>query len=202
MSGEINSVPRYVSHRIWQVIVFLTLLGGPVTVAPAQTSFFGAPKASYEEPEYEPSEKEPIAISAEYSQQWEEDFVSVSILKGDCRIKQGDATLRSRQMVIWHRKTRQTDRISVYMEGEVRVDLPGESKTENSLLVNLVTQNGLKQNFRRPTQITTAPDDQVLNRAIERRGIPHDHQLKRAQFIVEKPPLEGPELSPIPEQEI
>lgn len=202
MSGEINSVTRYVSHRIWQVIVFLTLLGGPVTVAPAQTSFFGAPKASYEEAEYEPSEKEPISISAEYSQQWEEDFVSVSILKGNCRIQQGDAILRSRQMVIWHRKTRQTDRLSVYLEGEVRIDLPGESKSENSLLVNLVTENGLKQNLRRPSQITVAPDDPVLNRAIERRGIPHDHQLKRAQFIVEKPPLEGPELSPIPEQEI
>jgi len=201
VSGEINSVSRYVSHTVWQAVVLITMLGGMVTIAPAQTSFFGAPKASYEESEYEPSEEEPIEISAEYAQQWEEDFVEVSILKGNCRIKQGAAVLSARQMVIWHRKTRKTDRISVYLEGEVRVDLPGESKNENSMLVNLVTQNGLKTKIRRPSTDTASTDDPLLKRATQRRGIPHDHQLKRAQFIVEKPPLEGPELSivPVPE---
>ncbi|MCA9014265.1 MAG: hypothetical protein KDA77_02930, partial [Planctomycetaceae bacterium] len=202
MSGEINSVSRYVSRILWQAIVLLTMLGGAATNAPAQTGFFGAPKASYEASEYEPSEKEPIEISAEYSQQWEEDFVKVSILKGNCRIQQGDAVLRSRQMVIWHRQTRKTDRISVYLEGEVRVDLPGESKSENNLLVNLVTQNGVKNQIRRSSANIASDDDPLLKRAIQRRGIPHDHQLKRAQFLVEKPPLEGPELTPVPEQEL
>ena len=202
MSGEINSDSRYVSLRIWRVILLIAILGGVTTVAPAQTSFFGAPKASYEESEYEPSEQESIQIEAEYSQQWEQDFVNVSILKGNCRIQQGDAVLRSRQMVIWHAKSRKTDRISVYLEGEVRVDLPGESKSENSLLVNLVTQNGLKTKYRRPTNGTPAEDDPLLKRATQRRGIPHDHQLKRAQFIVEKPPIEGPELAPMPEPEM
>ncbi|WP_145114607.1 hypothetical protein [Gimesia panareensis] len=180
----------------------IAILGGVATVAPAQTSFFGAPKASYEESEYEPSEQEPIEVEAEYSQAWEQDFVNVSILKGNCQIKQGDAILRSRQMVIWHAKSRKTDRISVYLEGEVRVDLPGESKNENSLLVNLVTQSGLKANIRRPSNGVVAEDDPLLKRATQRRGMPHDHQLKRAQFIVEKPPLEGPELAPAPEPEL
>lgn len=202
MSGEIYSDSRYVSLRIWRVILLIAILGGVTTVAPAQTSFFGAPKASYEESEYEPSEQESIQIEAEYSQQWEQDFVNVSILKGNCRIQQGDAVLRSRQMVIWHAKSRKTDRISVYLEGEVRVDLPGESQSENSLLVNLVTQNGLKTKYRRPTNGTPAEDDPLLKRATQRRGIPHDHQLKRAQFIVEKPPIEGPELAPMPEPEM
>ncbi|QDU53175.1 LPS-assembly protein LptD [Gimesia panareensis] len=202
MSGEIYSVSRYVSLCIWRVIVSIAILGGVATVAPAQTSFFGAPKASYEESEYEPSEQEPIEVEAEYSQAWEQDFVNVSILKGNCQIKQGDAILRSRQMVIWHAKSRKTDRISVYLEGEVRVDLPGESKNENSLLVNLVTQSGLKANIRRPSNGVVAEDDPLLKRATQRRGMPHDHQLKRAQFIVEKPPLEGPELAPAPEPEL
>ncbi|QDT45394.1 LPS-assembly protein LptD [Gimesia alba] len=202
MSGEINSVSRYVSHILWRAFVLITMLGGAATIAPAQTSFFGAPKASYEESEYEPSEEEPIEISAEYSQQWEEDFVKVSILKGNCRVQQGDAVLRSRQMVIWHRKTRKTDRVSVYLEGEVRVDLPGESKSENSLLVNLVTQNGIKAKIRRPAANIASDDDPLLKRATQRRGIPHDHQLKRAQFIVEKTPLEGPEFTPLPEPEL
>lgn len=202
MSGEINSVFRYVSLSIWRAIVSFTILGGFATLAPAQTSFFGAPKASYEESEYEPSEQEPIEIEAEYSQQWEQDFVNVSILKGNCRIRQGDAVLRSRQMVIWHAKSRKSDRLSVYLEGEVRVDLPGESKNENSLLVNLVTKNELKTKIRRPIQMTAASDDPLLKRATQRRGIPHDHQLKKAQFIVEKPPIEGPELAPTPEPEL
>jgi len=202
VSGEINSVFRYVSLSIWRAIVSFTILGGFATLAPAQTSFFGAPKASYEESEYEPSEQEPIEIEAEYSQQWEQDFVNVSILKGNCRIQQGDAVLRSRQMVIWHAKSRKSDRLSVYLEGEVRVDLPGESKNENSLLVNLVTKNELKTKIRRPIQMTAASDDPLLKRATQRRGIPHDHQLKKAQFIVEKPPIEGPELAPTPEPEL
>ncbi|MDF1742663.1 MAG: hypothetical protein P1V19_03150 [Gimesia sp.] len=201
MSGEINSVSRYVSRTIWQAIVLLTMLGGMLTDAPAQTSFFGAPKASYEELEYEPSEDEPIEVSAEYSQQWEENFVEVSLLKGNCRIKQGDAVLSARQMVIWHRKTRKTERISVYLEGEVRVDLPGESKNENSLLANLITQKGMQFKVRRPSIRTVSADDPFLKRATQRRGIPHDHQLKRAQFIVEKPPLEGPELNLAPSPE-
>ncbi|QDU07240.1 hypothetical protein [Gimesia aquarii] len=202
MSGEINPVSRYISHTIWQAVILLTMLGGLVTIAPAQTSFFGAPKASYEESEYVPPEEAPIEISAEYSQQWEEDFVEVSILKGNCLIKQGEAVLRARQMVIWHRKTRKTNRVSIYLEGEVRVDLPGESKNENSLLVNLVTQKGVKADIRRSSTIKASQDDPLLKRAIQRRGTPHDHQLKRAQFIVEKPPLEGPELNTVPAPEL
>lgn len=202
MSGETNPVSRYVLRILCRAVVIATMLGGVATIAPAQTSFFGAPKASYEEPEYEPSEEEPIEISAEYSQEWEEDFVKVSILKGNCRIKQGDAVMRSRQMVVWHRKTRKTDRVSVYLEGEVRVDVPGESKNENSLLVNLVTQNGIKANVRRPASNIAADDDPLLKRATQRRGIPHDHQLKRAQFIVDQAPLEGPEFAPAPEPQL
>lgn len=201
MSGVINPVFRFVTHTIWQAIVLITLLGGAATSAPAQTSFFGAPKTSYEESVYEPSDEEPIEISAEYSQQWEENFVEISILKGNCRIKQGDAVLSARQMVTWHRKTRNTERLSVYLEGEVRVDLPGESKNENRLLVNLVTKKGMKVKVRRPSIRPVSSDDPLLKRAIQRRGIPHDHQLKRAQFIVEKPPLEGPELNLAPSPE-
>ena len=125
-------------------------------------------------------------------------MVELSILKGNCRIKQGDAVLTANQMVVWHRKNRKTDLVSVYLEGEVRVDLPGESKNEASLLVNLVTQNGIKTNVRRPSTNTTFNDDPLLKRATQRRGIPHDHKLKRAQFIVEKPPIEGPELNTVP----
>lgn len=202
MSGEINSVSRYVSHTIWQAVVLIITLGSLVTIAPAQTSFFGAPKASYEESEYVPPEEAPIEIYAEYSQQWDEDFVEVSILKGNCRIKQGEAVLRARQMVIWHRKSRKTNRVSIYLEGEVRVDLPGESKNETSLLVNLVTQKGMKANIRRSSTVTASHDDPLLKRAMQRRGAPHDHQLKRAQFLVEKPPLEGPELNVVPSPEL
>ena len=59
MSGEINSVTRSVSRTIWQAVIFLITLGGMVTIAPAQTSFFGAPKTSYEDSEYIPPEEDP-----------------------------------------------------------------------------------------------------------------------------------------------
>ena len=49
------------------------------------------------------TQRDPIAVSADFMQEWVQELESVSILRGRCRIVQGQMTLTARQMIIWRR---------------------------------------------------------------------------------------------------
>jgi hypothetical protein len=73
-----------------------------------------------------PSSSDPITISAESANQWQEGGYEVWLLRGNCRITQGDASSEAREAVVWidHARAleRRPSRVIAYLEGDVVVD--------------------------------------------------------------------------------
>ena len=93
------------------------------------------------------AEHDPIAVSAQYVQAWQtDDGESALLLRGRCQILQGDMSLSSRQMVVWRTPARHPgdkDSLSVYMEGEARIEWPYRSDQQHSMFLKLETESGV-----------------------------------------------------------
>jgi lipopolysaccharide assembly outer membrane protein LptD (OstA) len=79
----------------------------------------------------EPADRVPITISADFSQAWDDPEGHIAILRGRCRIEQGTTVLQAQKMVVW-RTTQsaghgKTDRLTVYLEDDVRIEEPGST---------------------------------------------------------------------------
>ena len=89
----------------------------------------------------------PVKVTATFSQEWDEAEGHVSILRGQCRIVQGSTLLQAQQMVVW--RTTQSggrgkrDRLTVYLEDDVRIEEPGSTHNESPTLVTLNTRAGV-----------------------------------------------------------
>ena len=107
------------------------------------------------------------------SQEWNEGSVHVSLLHGQCRIAQGDTVLRARKMVVFQETDSSTwdkrDRLTVYLEDDVRIDRPGQSVTRSVMVVHLVTRAGLTHQIRSRAESTPARRDDPLYRRAEKR---------------------------------
>ena len=117
--------------------------------------------------------QEPISISSTFAQSWQQDRETVHLLRGQCQIVQGGRTFRSERMVVWRRLDSQSpaqERVTVYLEEGVRVDEPGNTLTERTLLLDLSSQAGVKVQSQRPTNDSPGTDDPAYRRALARRG--------------------------------
>jgi hypothetical protein len=72
-----------------------------------------------------PTTTDPISISAESANSWQENGYEVWLLRGSCRIAQGAAIAQAREAVCWVDQARATERrpskVIVYLEGDVVV---------------------------------------------------------------------------------
>lgn len=152
-----------------------------------------------------PTERDPITVTADFSQSWRQERESVVILRGRCRIVQGTTTLTADKMVIWRRTegtpAQPRERITAYLEDNAVLDQPGNTHTERTLLLDLVTRGtiALQSGQRVPDQ--PAGDDVLYQRASKRRGAtrptatpsPTEGIIQQVQF---HPPWtdNGPEL--------
>lgn len=147
-----------------------------------------------------PTERDPIAVSADFSQSWLQQRESVVLLRGRCQIVQGSTTLRSNKMVIWRRSEgpaeKPRERITVYLEDDVRLEQPGDTRTERTLLLDLVTRSGITLQAGRRVADQPAADDALFVRAERRRGTsrPGVMAVQQAQFT---PFDAGPELQSV-----
>ncbi|MGQ0634840.1 MAG: hypothetical protein ACT4QC_09535 [Planctomycetaceae bacterium] len=147
-----------------------------------------------------PTAKEPIEVAATYAQTWQEGGETVYLLRGQVRVTQGDAEMRSERAVVW----RQTDpnggvreRLTIYLE-DARIDQPGRSLSEQSLLVTRKSDAGAAFRIARPTA-AEATDDPTFARAQRRRGAGRNGFVRRAQFqSFAGEPESGPEMQNLP----
>lgn len=140
-------------------------------------------------------EQEPIAISATFSQTWQQDRETVHLLRGQCSIVQGATTIRSERMVIWRRLESQSpvrERVTVYLEEGVRIDEPGNTLTDRTLMLDLSTRAGVKFQSQRPGNEQSGSYDPTYQRGLARRANAGKGTVRQAQFG-------GPELEPEPE---
>ncbi|HTI50493.1 MAG TPA: hypothetical protein VL475_06065, partial [Planctomycetaceae bacterium] len=148
----------------------------------------------------EPS-SEAVTISATFAQSWQQDGESVHLLRGQCEIVQGETTIRAERAVIWRRADAAgapgRERITVYLEEGVRVDEPGSTLSERTLLLNLKTESGTTLKAARPVSNQAATQDPAYLRALERRGQTKRGGLRKAQYQPdqsEAPAERAPEL--------
>lgn len=147
-------------HRIWSLLFAIWICGVPV-VACAQTG---------------PGESrsEPLTVSADFSRTWQEGDATVHLLHGHCVIEQGDTVYESGRAVIWRRTDERQgalrERVTVYLEDNVRVQRPGSSTEENKLLTNFTAEAGVLLHAKRPVNESPAPHDPTFQRALKERG--------------------------------
>ena len=115
-----------------------------------------------------PADHVAVNVSADYCQEWDDAEGQISIVRGRCRVDQGSTILEARQMVIW--RTTQSagrgkrDRLTVYLEDDVRIEEPSSTINKSPAIVSLVTRAGVKIKIRNQVNKQPARDDSLLLR--------------------------------------
>ena len=131
-----------------------------------------------------PTDRDPVAISADFAHTWTaKNGVRVLVLRGHCRIVQGDATLRAQRMVVWQTSRGNRDAIAVYLEENVRVEQPGSTFNQTSSFINLLTRAGVDFNARVASAGTVK--DALFRRAASRRIASRRGGLQPTQLVVQ-----------------
>lgn len=141
----------------------------------------------------------PIHLQADWSQDWQEGVARVGLFRGQCRVAQGDREYLADQMVIWHRTSdtpMPTDRLEVYLEGNVRKRTAARTETLSSEFVSLSTTGGINLTQRGEVHDQSGQQDPVYRRAVERRDGRERSNLLQTQLTVE--PLNQPPITQVP----
>jgi lipopolysaccharide assembly outer membrane protein LptD (OstA) len=144
----------------------------------------------------DPAEQVAITINGTYAQEWDDAEGHVSIVRGHCRVQQGSTILEAQKMVIW-RSTQSVgkgkrDRLTIYLEDDVRIEEPGSTLNDSPMIVTLNTRAGIKVRVANPVTGHPGRDDAVYVRAEKRRRHSTARIIRTAQ--VTESPEGGPEL--------
>ena len=138
-------------------------------------------------------QKQPIAVFANYAQQWDENGVTVLLLHGGCRVTQGDESLEANQMVLWLGqqtfKGATEDQVAVYAEGDARIVRPDGSRPQQFVAAELTTRGGTHFIGRPPHEGQPQSHDPLYQRASERTQFEHSTLITLANAQV--PDLRG-----------
>ena len=130
----------------------------------------------------------PIKISAEWSQEWHEEQGTVALFRGQCRIEQGGTTYTADSMVVWAHEAEgnpgNIERLTVYLEGDVRIEEPNSSRTDQSHWLDIDAARGIKLKVRGRATDRTGRDDPLFKRAVQRKSGPSRSKLHQTQFTV------------------
>jgi hypothetical protein len=160
----------------------------PVELGPVELDIEPAPVASSNEPpptgdvvtpdqatavtSAAPSDQA-IVLSSQYAWGWQQGREAVWLLRGQCRILQGDTELTAREVVLWRLhdpvSSPPVDHLTVYLDGQARMVGPEQSAEEPTLLVEMKTSAGVSLDKR--TRMVDAPAEKepVYKRAAQRR---------------------------------
>ncbi|MBI3862669.1 MAG: hypothetical protein HY290_12335 [Planctomycetia bacterium] len=142
--------------------------------------------------------QEPISITSTYAQTWQQERETVHVLRGKCQIVQGATTLRGERIVVWRRLDPQApahEHVTVYLENDVRVDEPGNTLTERTLLRELSTAGGVEVLPQRPVVNQPGTYDPTYRRGAAQRDAVGRGAIRQVQDT-------GGPLIPEPEPEI
>lgn len=143
----------------------------------------------------ERASQDPISITATFAQTWQQERETVHLLSGQCQIVQGGTTLRAERIVVWRSLDPQStsrELLTVYLENGARVDEPGNTVTERTLLRNLSTVAGVEVLPQRPAVNLPGAHDQTYQRGLQRRAA-SDKVLIRQVQNANEPLLPEPE---------
>lgn len=142
-----------------------------------------------------PTDRDPITVSADFAHEWAESGTRVSILRGHCRVVQGDAVMTAQKAVLWRKDDADgRTQLAVFLEGDVRVERPGRTMSRPSLYVDLVTRGTLSLQFRHRFAGDTSIEDALFQRALLRKNALKRGLLRPTQLVVPQPAESGPAL--------
>src|SRR5262249_4797783 len=141
---------------------------------------------------------EPISVSATFAQSWKQERETVHILRGQCQIVQGTTTIHAERMVIWRRTESgpARERLTLYLEDGVRIDEPGNSLVESTLVLDLATDAGVTIDTKKPAISQEGTNDPTYQRGAARRSKSRNSAVRKVQYIPSDADLE-PELRSI-----
>lgn len=130
----------------------------------------------------------PIQISAEWSQEWQEENGTIALFRGLCQIDQGGSRYSADSMVIWAHDSEESpgtvDRLTVYLEGDVRIEDENSSRTDQSHWLELDASRGVTLTVRGRATDRSGRDDPLFKRAVQRRTGPTRAKLRQTQLTV------------------
>ncbi len=133
----------------------------------------------------------PIQLSADWSQEWTEEGTTIALFRGSCRVVQGDQVYTANSMVVWaHSRGSRSDRrshVTVYLEDGVELQGPTETRSEQSLWVDLASNRGLSLSVKGRVPNRPGKDDPLYRRAVDRTGSPTRTTLRQTQLTVPAP---------------
>lgn len=148
---------------------------------------------------------DPIVMGAQYVQQWKLDQQTEAwLLRGRCRMTQGALTLSAQQMVVWRApavRTGDLEQLTVYLEGDARIEWPYHHQAQHALLVQLESRAGTTVVGRPPVTDVSGADDPVFQRGTAERAASSRQDLRPTQLIVPEDgagPRLGPPMAPPP----
>jgi len=114
-----------------------------------------------------------VRITADFSREWTDGPLVVSLLRGNCRIRHGNTRLSAESMVIWRKSEstvlEQSDRLLVYLERDARIEQPGSTLRDSFLFWDVRTTEGVVLNARNRMRDAPAEEDPLYRRAERRR---------------------------------
>lgn len=138
----------------------------------------------------------PIKIEAEWSQEWQEDQGTIALFRGLCRITQGDTRYTADSMVVWAHNSEEApgnvDRLTVYLEGDVRIEDETSSRTDQSHWLELDASRGINLAVRGRATEQNGRTDPLYKRAVQRKTGPPRSKLKQTQMTVPAAPAVDP----------
>ncbi|HYW78911.1 MAG TPA: hypothetical protein VE890_05005, partial [Thermoguttaceae bacterium] len=143
---------------------------------------------------------EPIEISAEAANRWQQGPYEVWLLRGNCRIQQGNSSARSAQAVLWidhaAATSRQNSKVIAYLEGDVTIERRrADDPTASAHETTLSDQTWFGRFFTAATvgvHVAAAsgkPDvlPEVYARGLQRRHPTQADTIRRTQFTTAEP---------------
>ncbi|MFM7159251.1 MAG: hypothetical protein ACKO3P_02650, partial [Planctomycetaceae bacterium] len=153
--------------------------------------------------------RDPLKVSGDFLRTWQEGDTTVHLLHGHCVVEQGETRYSATRGVLWRRVDERGagagEKVTLYLEGDVRIDRPGSTRDENRLLQNLSADAGLLLHSKRPAVESPMPQDPLYQRALEERGVLRRPPTRTIQLRGNPdagiPPEPGPavELPPDPD---
>ena len=136
-----------------------------------------------------------LIIRADLAQSWNDGSEEVTLLRGRCRAEQGDTVLTARQMVLWRQPTARNERVVLYLDGDARLERPGQSISEPSLIFTELIADAVTLEVAggRLTG-TKAADDPLYRQAALRRQT----SVVAESRVAARPPGLVPVPEPVP----
>jgi len=128
-----------------------------------------------------------IRVSADIAHQSKtDDGIQVAVLRGNCRIEQGDSVMLARQAVIWESRIGNRQRVEVYLEDDVRVETAASSQQLQQSYVQLWSDSGVTYQSRWPREYQAPLSDPLMQRGLSRRRV-HFEQVSQPLGAMQVP---------------